>query len=414
MSNIEAASNTFGANSAQLDAAYGGQLAADAVAAAKKRDAVDAGLDASKAPAKTVRVVLEGDDETPRPQQQTKAPVATPSAVQAPPPAQKLSTAAKQKPPSTFDFRNLMTAEIISQVVKVADTFAKSGDYVNLNPKNKEYSQLFGQQVDCGFHFQVQTPPLVCTTGIKNSEKFPGAWSALLANGEVEQLIDQLNTKAQEEANATGQPFVARKPENGDFFTFLNALAEFLTDQLVTNGEKMFLEASQRVSARIEEAKKKNPNAKVEDPYRSSAFVTRGKSDPVYKNAYETGAYTVDDYRKEVSQYIQSFLTEYDGKQSFQTRFYCRKDINGNKLDHIPDVIIVNGATGMVEDFNPNAPYCQKGRTAWEMIVKFSMKWEKNQFRMYAHGRLMVYHVLGGGGGGITFSDAAGNVHTLS
>ena len=386
-----------------ITAAYGG-LNTEAVHSAQKRVASEAGF--GESPAKkttnTVRVMLEDDDE----HNTTAGSAGSTSSSTAMTTtgggsgARTVKEAAQSVIDTKFDWRFLTTAERIAQVCKIADALTKSGDYLNVTPISANYTAIYGQPVECGWNFQFQTPPMVCTTGLRNSDKFPGQWSALLAGAESLDLMTRLGMK----------------PEVADCMAFLRALQNYLNRHLLEHGEQIFLNSAKRVDEENAKTLQKNPKATVSNPYKQVTFVTRGKQDESFGELWKSGKYTQAKYDAEVQPMIGTYFVAYEDKQpSVQVRCYP-KNVNGVRNNDVPDVVILN-EEGDIEQFNPSAPYCQGGRTSWEALLKVSLKWYDGQFRFYLNMRSFRYYVNGGGEGGgansaanaIIFSDADGN-----
>lgn len=373
-----------------LEAAYGAD-ADSVIQMAKKRTATDADLHeqpAAKKTTNTVRVVLEDDavDEKP----QTKAA------------AQQQQNIVQESTLSTidtkFDWRYLDTKDKIAAVMKISDQLSKSGDYLNVMPLSQVYSRMFNETVDCGYNFQFQTPPLVCTTGLRNSERFPGQWSALLASTENIPLITRLKLPAEVANN----------------IAFLVNLQQYLNDHLVEHGETIFLNSAKRVDEENAKMLVKNPQAKVaNNPYRQNVFVSKGPNEEVYKEMRAIGKYTEEKYKQECQQLIGSFFVSYEDKPpSVQIRAYPKK-VGTIINNDVPDVVIINEQGG-IETFNPNAPYCQNGQTSWVALLKLSLKWYDGMVRLYLHVRSFQYFLNNGGGASaetnqIIFTDAQGN-----
>lgn len=393
-------SNTNSNGSTALDAAYGG-TPGDALEMAKKRVASETGFtetSAKKSTNNTVRVVLDDDEDdngpttTANQQQQQQRQLARQQQQ-----ARTVVEASQSVIDTKFDWRFLTTSEQIAFVIKIADSLSKNGDYLNVNPVSANYTAKFGQQVDCGWNFQFQTPPMVCTTGLRNSEKYPGQWSALLAGSENFDLTTRLGMS----------------PEVANHMAFLRALANFLNSHLVEHGEEIFLNTARRVDEENAKTLAKNPQAKVTNPYRQNTFVAKGKNDPMFGQLWETGKYSKEKYAAEVQPLIGTFFVAYEDKQpSVQVRVYP-KNVNGVRDNNTPDVVILN-EDGQVEAFDPNAPYCQSGHTSWEALLKVSVKWYDGMFRLYLNMRSFRYYLNNGGGaseasGAIIFSDPDGN-----
>jgi len=330
--------------------------------------------------ANTVKVILEDDDEEPPvATQKVAAKTSTPQAVRG---------TANEEPDTKFDWRNLTDEATMEETITMSDALSKGGDYLNVNPNSAAYSAKFNK-VECGWILRFQTPPLVCTTGLRNSDKYPGSWSALLAGGDN----------------------FAHTTEVGDFIEFCTRFQKFLNDKIIANGESIFLKTAERVDQENAKTLAKNPNAKVSNPYKNVPFVQKGPSNPQYKMLWDNGAYTREQYNEEMRTIAGEFLTSYEDKVSLNTRAYPKKDANGVRDNYTPDVIIIS-PEGQVEAFNPTAPYCQKGKTSWEAMLKVSIKWYDGQFRLYLVIEAFRYLLNGGGqsNAGLVFSDKDGNV----
>jgi hypothetical protein len=385
-------------NAANTDAADAYGIADAAVRTAQKRNATDAALamPPTKAMANTVRVMLEDDDEEPSKTTSSTATTSSTTSTVATR-ARTVTEAAESVIDTKFDWRNLTTPERIAQVCKVADSLSKAGDYLNINPLSANYTALYNQAVECGWNFQFQTPPMVSTTGLRNSEKFPGQWSALLAGNENMELMTRLG----------------QSPEVANHMVFLRALLNYLNRHLIEHGEEIFLNTAKRVEDENAKAQQKNSKQQLANPYKQVTFVTRGKHDESFGELWKTGKYTQAKYEAEVQPLIGTFFVAYeDNEPSVQVRAYP-KNTNGVRNNDVPDVVILN-ENGDVETFDPQAPYCQGGRTSWEALLKVSIKWYDGQFRMYLNMKAFRYYLNGSGGGGsaaqqIVFSDADGS-----
>ncbi len=362
---------------AGLSDAYG--LDADAVAMAKKRSAADAELSTPTTKKNVVSVQIVDDTQTP---QETAVAVAKTTQMQ---------PLEESIPDTKFEWRFLSSADHLRAVLKIADTLSANGDYLNVNPDSEAYSNRFGQRVDCGWNFQFQTPPMVSTTGLHESPKYEGQWGALLAPSDNMNLCNRLKIR----------------PEVTTCVAFLRELQKYLNNYIVANGEKIFLNTAKRQDE--DEKEKGKPNK-----YRDVAFVTRGRNDPVIGELWRIGSYTEERYAKEMQPLIGSWFATYEGNEpSIQVRAYPKK-VGNVRDNHTPDIVIVN-ADGEVETFNPKAPYCVGGATSWECLLKVSVKWYQNQFRMYLNMRSIIYHVHGNQSGAesaqnaIIFTDANGN-----
>lgn len=405
---------------ANLAAAYGANATTDAILQAQKRSASEAGFNQSLGASKkqnTVKVVLEDDDND------NTANVANNSTSGA---YAATGTVGGQQPQATsaqlhtvqearesvidtkFDWKKLTSAEKIGQVIQIADSLSKNGDYLNINPLSAVYTSIFDQAVECGWHFQFQTPLMVSTTGLRNSDRYPGQWSALLGGSEVPQsLLARLNQNLPPQSHF--------KPEVANHMAFLRSLQQYLNSHLVENGEQIFLNTSRRVEEENAKILAKNPQAKVSNPYKQVSFVTRGKQDPTFGQLYKTGGYTQQQYAAEVGPSIGTYFVAYeDNEPSVQVRAYPKK-INGVRSLTIPDVVILN-EEGKIENFDPTAPYCKGGATSWEALLKVSLKWYDGQFRFYLNMRSFRYYINGGegvstgGANSIIFTDANGNM----
>lgn len=396
-----------------LAAAYGGGGATvDAIQLAQKRSASDAGLSQQLGSAakkqNTIKVVLEDDvAENSTAAEQTTGSGAG-GATSTPAKLQAVQEASESVIDTKFDWQKLTSAEKIGQVMQISDSLSKNGDYLNINPLSSVYSSIHNQIVECGLHFQFQTPLMVCTTGLRNSERFPGQWSALLGGSEVPQsLLQRLNQDLPLDALI--------KPQVADHMAFLRSLQQYLNSHLVEHGEQIFLNTAKRADEENAKILAKNPQAKVSNPYKQVSFVTRGKQDPTFGQLYKTGAYTQHQYAAEVGPLIGSFFVAYeDNEPSVQIRAYPKK-VNGVRNNYVPDVVILN-EFGQIEQFDPSAPYCIGGRTSWEALLKVSIKWYDGQFRFHLNMRSFRYYLNGGANNGnmggsnsIIFTDANGN-----
>ena len=358
----------------QLNSAYGLDSDATTMLMAKKRTADDAQLDETQPTKKnTVAVKIEDDEE--------QAPLASSQQLQ-------VMVVSESIPDTKFEWRFLSTVDHIRAVIKVADTLSANGDYLNINPDSAAYSARFNEPVDCGWNFQFQSPPMVSTTGLHESTRYPGQWSSLLASNDNMNLCSRLKIKA----------------EVPTFVVFLRNLLRFLNEHLVQNGEQIFLKTAQRLEEEKKDSKK----------YRDVKFVTQGKNDEMYGALWKTGVQTEEKYSKAMQGSIASWFVAYENNEpSVNVRAYPKK-VNGVRDDHTPDIVILNEA-GDVEPYNPSAPYCVGGATSWECLLKVSVKWYDNQFRPYLNIRSIRYYVNGTNSGStapqndIIFTDSNGN-----
>ena len=363
---------------AGLNAAYGVDADETTLMMAKKRTAEDAELTSTQSTKKnTVSVKIEDAEQPPVQQQQQQQQL-------------QLRTVAEDAsiPDTKFEWRFLSTIDHIKAVMKIADALSANGDYLNINPDSDTYSTRFGERVNCGWNFQFQTPPMVSTTGLHESPKFPGQWGALLAGNENMNLCNRLKIK----------------PEVTTCMAFLRLLQQFLNTHLVEHGEEIFLNTVKRIESEGKDAKK----------YKEVPFVSRGKNDETFGEMWKSGTYGMEKYSKQMQSSIGTWFVAYENNEpSVQVRAYPKK-VNGVRDDHTPDVVILNEA-GDVENFDPKAPYCVGGATSWECLLKVSLKWYDNQFRFYLNMRSLRYYVNGTNVGTeapqneIIFTDANGN-----